>query len=63
LLDPAADLVDDLGAELDDMEGVQDRGGILELVVNGVLVAGNGSRVATSTRPVNASPRCRSQSA
>jgi len=39
LLDPAADLVDDARAELDDVEGVQDGGGVLELVVDGVLVA------------------------
>lgn len=47
LLDAAADLVDDLGADLDDVERVEDGGGVLELVVDGVLVAverGPGSR-------------------
>jgi hypothetical protein len=39
LLDAAADLVDDVGAELDHMEGVQHRGRVLKLVIDGVLVA------------------------
>ncbi|KRE60115.1 hypothetical protein ASG78_15525 [Nostocoides sp. Soil756] len=37
LLDPAADLVDGLGVEPDDVERVQDGAGVLELVVDGVL--------------------------
>ncbi len=40
MLDAAADLVDRGGAELDDMERVQHRGGVLELVVDRGLVAG-----------------------
>ena len=39
MLDPAADLVDGLGAELDDMERVEHGGRVFELVVDGVLVA------------------------
>lgn len=39
LLDPAPHFVDGLGAELDHMEGVEHGGGVLELVVDGVLVA------------------------
>jgi hypothetical protein len=39
LLDPPAALVDRVGAELDDLEGVEDRGRVGELVVDGVLVA------------------------
>jgi hypothetical protein len=39
LLDPAADLVDDLGAEFDDVEGVQDRDGVGRLVADGVGVS------------------------
>ena len=39
LLDAAADLIDDLGAELHDVERVEHRGGVGELVVDGVLVA------------------------
>jgi len=39
LLHPATDLIDHGGAELDHMEGVQHRDRVLELVVDGVLVA------------------------
>ena len=39
LLDPAADLVDDLGAELDDVEGVQHRDRVGQLVAHRVGVA------------------------
>ena len=39
LLDPATDLVDGGGAEFDDVERVEDRDGVGELVVDGVLVA------------------------
>src|SRR5664280_1017369 len=38
LLDPATDLVDGGGAEFDDVERVEDRDRVLELVVDGVLV-------------------------
>ncbi len=40
LLDAAADLIDRGGAELDDVERVEHRDGIVELVVEGLLVAG-----------------------
>lgn len=36
LLDAASNLVDGLGAELDDMERVKDRDRVLELVIDGV---------------------------
>lgn len=39
LLDAAADVVDDRAGEVDDVEGVENGDGILELVVDGVLVA------------------------
>jgi hypothetical protein len=39
LLDVAPDLVDRGGGALDDVERVQDPGGVLEAVVDGVLVA------------------------
>ena len=39
LLDAASDLIDRLGAELDHVERVKHRGGVLELLVDGVLVA------------------------
>jgi hypothetical protein len=39
LLHPAADFVDDLGAQLHDVEGVQDRDGVGQLVADRVGVA------------------------
>ncbi len=39
LLDASPDLVERGSAELDDMEGVEDGDGVVELVVDGVLVA------------------------
>jgi len=39
LVDPAADLIDRVRAEPDDVEGVHDRGGVGEVVIDGVLVA------------------------
>ena len=43
LLDAAAYLIKSVASELDDMEGIQDAGGVLELIVDGVLaVPGRG---------------------
>ncbi|MBC8090912.1 MAG: hypothetical protein H7Y15_03030 [Pseudonocardia sp.] len=39
LLDAAADVIDDRGGERDDVEGVEHGDGVLQLVVDGVLVA------------------------
>ena len=39
LLDPTADLVDDLGAEPDHVEGVEDRDRVGEAVMDGVRIA------------------------
>ena len=39
LLDAAAYLTWGVASELDDMEGFQDAGGVLELIVDGVLVS------------------------
>ena len=39
LLDAATHLIESVASELDDVEGVQDAGGVLELVINGVLVS------------------------
>ena len=39
LLDAAAYLIESVASELDDMEGVEDAGCVLELVVDGVLVS------------------------
>ena len=39
LLDAATHLTWGVASELDDMEGVEDAGGVLELIVDGVLVS------------------------
>jgi len=39
LLDAAAYLIESVASEFDDVEGVQDAGGVLELIVDGVLVS------------------------
>ena len=39
LLDAAAYLIESVASELDDVEGVQDAGGVLELVVDGVFIS------------------------
>ena len=39
LLDAATHLIESVASELDDVEGIQDAGGVLELVVDGVLVS------------------------
>jgi hypothetical protein len=62
LLDTAADLVEGRGAQLHDMERVEHCDGVLEVLVDGVLVAVNGSSVASFTRPRKAGPRSSSQS-
>ena len=39
LLDAATHLIESVASELDDVEGIQDAGGVLELIVDGVLVS------------------------
>ena len=39
LLDAAAYLIESVASELDDVKGIEDAGGVLELVINGVLVS------------------------
>ena len=39
LLDAAAYLIESVASEFDDVEGVQDAGGVLELVVDGVFIS------------------------
>ena len=39
LLDAAAYLIESIASELDNMEGIEDAGGVLELIVDGVLVS------------------------
>ena len=38
-LDAATHLIESIASELDNMEGIQDAGGVLELIVDGVLVS------------------------
>ena len=39
LLDAATYLIESVASEFDDMEGIQDAGGVLELVIDGVCAA------------------------
>ena len=39
LLDAAAYLIESVASELDDVKSVEDAGGVLELVVNGVFIS------------------------
>ena len=39
LLDAAAYLIESVASEFDDVKGVEHAGGVLELVINGVLVS------------------------
>jgi len=39
LLDTAAYLIESVASELDDVKGIEDAGGVLELVIDGVLVS------------------------
>ena len=51
LLDAATHLTWGVASELDDMEGIQDAGGVLELVVDGVLaVPGRGPALRSGYR-------------
>ena len=67
LLDAATHLIESVASELDDVKGVEDAGGVLELVINGVLaVPGRGpaSRFAPPhgsllrARPASSHARC-----
>ena len=39
LLDAATYLIESVTGELDDVKGIEDAGGVLELVINGVLIS------------------------
>ena len=39
LLDATAYLIESVASELDDVKGIEDAGGVLELVINGVLIS------------------------
>ena len=68
LLDAATHLIESVASELDDVEGVQDAGGVLELVVDGVLAvpgrdpaSRSGYRSETVRRALRASSWTRGQ--
>ena len=39
LLDATTHLIESVASELDDVKGIQDAGGVLELIIDGVLVS------------------------
>jgi hypothetical protein len=57
LLHPTPHVVDDLGGELDDVEGVEHRAGVLQLVIDGVLVPVERVQGGDLDPARNASPR------
>ena len=68
LLDAATHLIESIASELDNMEGIEDAGGVLELIVNGVLavpgrdpVSRSGYRSETVRRALLASSCTRCQ--
>lgn len=62
VLDAATYLIESVASEFDDVKGVEDAGGVLELIVDGVLaVPGRGSSVAIWIPERNSSPRSSSQ--
>lgn len=54
LLHPAAHVVHDLGAQLDDVKRIKHSGGVFQLLVQAFLYPWNGSSVATFTPSRNA---------
>ena len=68
LLDAATHLIESIASELDNMEGIEDAGCVLELIVNGVLavpgrdpVSRSGYRSETVRRALLASSHARCQ--
>ena len=68
LLDAAAYLIESVASELDDVKGIQDAGGVLELIVDGVLAvpgrdpaSRSGYRSETLRRALRASSCTRCQ--
>lgn len=63
---PAAYLIESVAGELDDMKGIEHAGGVLELVINGVLISLEGIQRAIRTphgslrraRPASSHARC-----
>ena len=63
LLDAATHLIKGVASELDDVKGIEDAGGVLELVIDGVLTVSplEGSRVVIWIPERKSSPRSSSQ--
>ncbi len=61
--DSATDLVENLGAQPHDVEGVEDGDGVGELVADRVGIAMERVQGACSTAPMNSVPCCPSQPA
>ena len=57
LLDAAAYLTWGIAGELDDVTGVEDAGGVLELVINGVFISLEGIQPPIRTPARKSSPR------
>ena len=61
LLDATTHLIESVTGELDDVKGIEHAGGVLELVINGVLISLEGSSVAIWIPERKSSPRSASQ--
>ena len=61
LLDATAYLIESVASELDDVKGIEDAGGVLELVINGVLISLEGIQRHDSHPPRKSSPHSASQ--
>ena len=61
LLDATTHLIESVTGELDDVKGIEHAGGVLEAVINGVLISWKGSSVAIWIPERNSSPRSSSQ--
>ena len=58
LLDAATHLTWSVASELDDMEGIEDAGGVLELIVDGVLSVPGRGPAPWGDPPLASGPRC-----
>ena len=61
LLDATAHLIESVTGELDDVKGIEHAGGVLELVINGVLMSREGIEYRDSHPARKSSPRSVSQ--
>ena len=61
LLDATTHLIESVTGELDDVKGIEHAGGVLELVINGVLISLEGIQPPIRTPARKSSPRSASQ--